>query len=155
MRSRSRCSKQSAIHIMSHSWLRSSSTHEPSDPPHKVVQTIDSKTPKSSADLIRLTRTWAVADQQGVNHVMHHRNGTQLLSRAKAHYRHRVRRQIQSWWGVSGEPCRSVQPLYILRLAHIAVHCPVAPVWTGQYVAIRSHRIPTCRRIDKHKHKGS
>lgn len=38
MRSRCRCSKQSAIHINSHSWLRSSSTHEPSDPPHTVVQ---------------------------------------------------------------------------------------------------------------------
>ena len=38
MRSRCRCSMCSAIHINSRSWLRSSSTHEPSDPPHKVVK---------------------------------------------------------------------------------------------------------------------
>ena len=37
MRSRSRCSKRPAIHINSHSWLRSSSTHEPSDPPLRVI----------------------------------------------------------------------------------------------------------------------
>lgn len=37
MRSRCRCSMCSAIHINSRSWLRSSSTHEPSDPPFKVV----------------------------------------------------------------------------------------------------------------------
>lgn len=37
MRSRYRCSKQSAIHINSHSWLHSSSIHEPSDPPHTVL----------------------------------------------------------------------------------------------------------------------
>lgn len=37
MRSRCRCSMCSAIHINSRSWLRSSSTHEPSDPPLKVV----------------------------------------------------------------------------------------------------------------------
>ena len=37
MRSRYRCSMCPAIHINSRSWLRSSSTHEPSDPPPKVV----------------------------------------------------------------------------------------------------------------------
>ena len=37
VRSRCRCSMCSAIHINSRSWLRSSSTHEPSDPPLKVV----------------------------------------------------------------------------------------------------------------------
>lgn len=37
LRSRCRCSMCSAIHINSRSWLRSSSTHEPSDPPLKVV----------------------------------------------------------------------------------------------------------------------
>ena len=37
MRSRSRCSMCPAIHINSRSWLRSSSTHEPSDPPLRVV----------------------------------------------------------------------------------------------------------------------
>lgn len=40
VRSRCRCSKQYAVHINSHSWLRSSSTHEPSDPPLKVVQNL-------------------------------------------------------------------------------------------------------------------
>ena len=37
VRSRCRCSTCPAIHINSRSWLRSSSTHEPSDPPHRVV----------------------------------------------------------------------------------------------------------------------
>lgn len=37
MRSRRRCSMCPAIHITSRSWLRSSSTHEPSDPPLRVV----------------------------------------------------------------------------------------------------------------------
>ncbi len=37
MRSKCRCSMCPAIHINSRSWLRSSSTHEPSDPPPKVV----------------------------------------------------------------------------------------------------------------------
>lgn len=37
MRSRYRCSMCPAIHISSRSWLRSSSTHEPSDPPLRVV----------------------------------------------------------------------------------------------------------------------
>lgn len=37
VRSRCRCSMCPAIHINSRSWLRSSSTHEPSDPPPKVV----------------------------------------------------------------------------------------------------------------------
>jgi len=37
VRSRYRCSMCPAIHITSRSWLRSSSTHEPSDPPLRVV----------------------------------------------------------------------------------------------------------------------
>ena len=37
VRSRGRCSMCPAIHINSRSWLRSSSTHEPSDPPLRVV----------------------------------------------------------------------------------------------------------------------
>lgn len=37
MRSRYRCSMCPAIHINSRSWLRSSSTHEPSDPPFRVI----------------------------------------------------------------------------------------------------------------------
>lgn len=38
VRSSRRCSMCPAIHITSRSWLRSSSTHEPSDPPLRVVQ---------------------------------------------------------------------------------------------------------------------
>ena len=38
VRSRCRCSMCPAIHINSRSWLRSSSTHEPSDPPPRVVK---------------------------------------------------------------------------------------------------------------------
>ena len=41
MRSRCRCSVCPAIHINSRSWLRSSSTHEPSDPPHRVVSDLN------------------------------------------------------------------------------------------------------------------
>lgn len=37
MRSRYRCSMCPAIHINSHSWLCSSSIHEPSDPPLRAV----------------------------------------------------------------------------------------------------------------------
>ena len=37
VRSRCRCSMCPAIHINSRSWLRSSSTHEPSDPPLRVI----------------------------------------------------------------------------------------------------------------------
>ena len=37
LRSEYRCSMCPAIHINSRSWLRSSSTHEPSDPPLRVV----------------------------------------------------------------------------------------------------------------------
>lgn len=37
VRSRCRCSVCPAIHINSRSWLRSSSTHEPSDPPPRAV----------------------------------------------------------------------------------------------------------------------
>ena len=37
MRSRCRCSMCPAIHTNSRSWLRSSSTHEPSDPPLRAV----------------------------------------------------------------------------------------------------------------------
>lgn len=37
VRSSSRCSMCPAIHTNSRSWLRSSSTHEPSDPPLRVV----------------------------------------------------------------------------------------------------------------------
>ena len=37
MRSRYRCSMCPAIHINSRTWLRSSSTHEPSDPPLRVI----------------------------------------------------------------------------------------------------------------------
>ena len=40
VRSRCRCSMCPAIHINSRSWLRSSSTHEPSDPPPKVVLSV-------------------------------------------------------------------------------------------------------------------
>ena len=43
MRSRCRCSMCSAIHISSRSWLRSSSTHEPSDPPLKVVSKVSNR----------------------------------------------------------------------------------------------------------------
>lgn len=41
VRSRGRCSMCPAIHITSRSWLRSSSTHEPSDPPPRVVSRIE------------------------------------------------------------------------------------------------------------------
>ena len=48
VRSRCRCSLYSAIHINSRSWLRSSSTREPSDPPLKVVFRFNDRPPGSS-----------------------------------------------------------------------------------------------------------
>ena len=54
MRSRYRCSMCSAIHINSRSWLRSSSTHEPSDPPLKVITLIFSSSlppPRGRGDM--------------------------------------------------------------------------------------------------------
>lgn len=42
VRSRYRCSMCPAIHINSRTWLRSSSTHEPSDPPLRVVKCFSS-----------------------------------------------------------------------------------------------------------------
>lgn len=52
MRSRCRCSMCPAIHINSRSWLRSSSTHEPSDPPRRVIsspETLVSWSPRGRA----------------------------------------------------------------------------------------------------------
>lgn len=43
MRSRCRCSMCPAIHITSRSWLRSSSTREPSDPPLRVVRVCEQR----------------------------------------------------------------------------------------------------------------
>ena len=43
MRSRRQCSMCPAIHINSRSWLRSSSTHEPSDPPLRVMSCLSSR----------------------------------------------------------------------------------------------------------------
>ena len=45
MRSKDKCSMCPAIHTKSRSWLRSSSTHEPSDPPLRVVILICFATP--------------------------------------------------------------------------------------------------------------
>ena len=47
VRSKHRCSMCPAIRINSRSWLRSSSTHEPSDPPLRVV-TLNSVAPSGS-----------------------------------------------------------------------------------------------------------
>ena len=54
MRSKCRCSMCPAIHINSRSWLRSSSTHEPSDPPLKVVFVFANSQAQSSAHQRRL-----------------------------------------------------------------------------------------------------
>ena len=65
MRSRYRCSMCPAIHINSRSWLRSSSTHEPSDPPLRVVicvNFISSFTFPPSAESRRLVRATNCVD---------------------------------------------------------------------------------------------
>lgn len=49
VRSRCRCSVCPAIHITSRSWLRSSSTHEPSDPPHRVFAFSFGRSPTARA----------------------------------------------------------------------------------------------------------
>ena len=57
VRSRCRCSVCPAIHINSRSWLRSSSTHEPSDPPHRVVfvsfEQVSTQTPATGVVRLR------------------------------------------------------------------------------------------------------
>ena len=53
MRSRCRCSMCPAIHITSRSWLRSSSTHEPSDPPLRVVSQFASTTETADSRQLR------------------------------------------------------------------------------------------------------
>lgn len=71
MRSRCRCSKQSAIHINSHSWLRSSSTHEPSDPPHTVVQRLPTSVKRRDSHFRSTTR--ALTPRQGIRReCVHH-----------------------------------------------------------------------------------
>ena len=57
MRSRRRCSMCPAIHINSRSWLRSSSTHEPSDPPLRVVSrhAKQGKQPFPSSEAVKLS----------------------------------------------------------------------------------------------------
>ena len=50
MRSRCRCSMCPAIHITSRSWLRSSSTHVPSDPPLGVMSLLSRESCSSSRD---------------------------------------------------------------------------------------------------------
>lgn len=56
MRSRCRCSVCPAIHISSRSWLRSSSTHEPSDPPHRAVLTHHERAPFGEHTRMRFER---------------------------------------------------------------------------------------------------
>ena len=64
MRSRCRCSMCSAIHINSRSWLRSSSTHEPSDPPLKVVFRL-AKVTAALADRETRIRIYSLAKKKG------------------------------------------------------------------------------------------
>ena len=52
MRSRCQCSMCPAIHINSRSWLRSSSTHEPSDPPLRVVTLIKFVSNRNRIDFV-------------------------------------------------------------------------------------------------------
>ena len=53
MRSRRRCSMCPAIHINSRSWLRSSSTHEPSDPPLRVMPTFSRSARRGNCELAK------------------------------------------------------------------------------------------------------
>ena len=64
MRSRYRCSMCPAIHINSRSWLRSSSTHEPSDPPLRVVISLSCSIIRRSASSTRATVPVDVATTQ-------------------------------------------------------------------------------------------
>ena len=66
MRSRCRCSMCPAIHINSRSWLRSSSTHEPSDPPLRVVLSFlflsnQQETKRSQRQLVKTLTAGATA----------------------------------------------------------------------------------------------
>lgn len=69
MRSRYRCSMCPAIHINSRSWLRSSSTHEPSDPPLRVVfpfSPLVGETWASSVRATKRTSTHRLCTQNGL-----------------------------------------------------------------------------------------
>ena len=69
MRSRYRCSMCPAIHINSRSWLRSSSTHEPSDPPPRVFVSFRNCVASTAAGIERgFDRTGrADGDQRGLS----------------------------------------------------------------------------------------
>ena len=76
VRSRCRCSLYSAIHINSRSWLRSSSTREPSDPPLKVVFRFNDRPPGSSPGLRGKT--------SDLLHRKERQNGDRVRSRPRA-----------------------------------------------------------------------
>lgn len=89
MRSRCRCSVCPAIHINSRSWLRSSSTHEPSDPPHRAVlvcsrhdfsgtRTLLVGLPAASATLATRPRP------RSGTHLLHRRRRTRAVSEGLA-----------------------------------------------------------------------
>ena len=65
MRSRYRCSMCPAIHITSRSWLRSSSTHEPSDPPLRVM--IDSSVTDMCVGVADHVKSTVVRDDEEKN----------------------------------------------------------------------------------------
>jgi hypothetical protein len=69
MRSRYRCSMCPAIHISSRSWLRSSSTHEPSDPPLRVVNVFACHCRRASSALATWRADGARARVASTRHV--------------------------------------------------------------------------------------
>ena len=64
MRSRCRCSMCPAIHITSRSWLRSSSTREPSDPPLRVVRVCEQNDGSPTLHALSVNRPYKVKRQK-------------------------------------------------------------------------------------------
>ena len=64
MRSRCRCSMCPAIHITSRSWLRSSSTREPSDPPLRVVRVCEQNDGSPTLHALSVNRPYKVVKRQ-------------------------------------------------------------------------------------------
>ena len=117
VRSRRRCSMCPAIHINSRSWLRSSSTHEPSDPPLRVVSQQISCCRGVGATVRRTARLSAARGAGGRAETASHRV---LTAR-------RRRQGSGSGAGAAARRDSSTRPLS-LNLGRPSAGCPL-PAW--------------------------
>ena len=129
MRSRYRCSMCPAIHINSRSWLRSSSTHEPSDPPLRVIfapEEADSTImPGQLTDML-----------PGPTESTHIFNTTVMKTKLSGRQRGVGRTVLPSLF----KPCRDAPP------------CLREKTWTGTLTKVRvvRHACCSCTSLSKH-----